>query len=221
MLIPDFSREEKLFNKGYRNIAGIDEAGRGPLAGPVVAAAVVFSSVSKAEKLLKLGVKDSKMLSGKKRDYLYGKILEQSEDWASSAIYENVIDEINILQATKLAMKEAVNLLKIKPDFLLIDGQFTLEGFPISQIAIPKGDKLAVSVSAASIIAKVTRDRILDELDEQFPEYGFAKNKGYGTKDHIFALMKNGPCKAHRKTFNPVGKILEGFNKKNLQNKRV
>ncbi len=147
------------------------------------------------------------MLSAKKRSYLYEKIIEQCDDWAVSIISEEIIDEINILQATKLAMVKAVESLKIKPDFLLIDGNFTLESFPVSQLAIPKADQNVFSVSAASVLAKVTRDRILVEFDGQYPEYGFAKHKGYGTKEHMDALNKKGPCKIHRKSFSPVGKL--------------
>ncbi len=207
MIVPDFSREEKLHKKGYKNIAGIDEVGRGPLAGPVVAAAVVFSGGPSINELIRIGIRDSKMLSSKKRSYLYEKIIEQCDDWAVSIISEEIIDEINILQATKLAMVKAVESLKIKPDFLLIDGNFTLESFPVSQLAIPKADQNVFSVSAASVLAKVTRDRILVEFDGQYPEYGFAKHKGYGTKEHMDALNKKGPCKIHRKSFSPVGKL--------------
>jgi len=206
MIIPDIAREEKLFQKGYRNIAGIDEAGRGPLAGPVVAAAVVFANSSAMKELVKIGIRDSKTLPFKKREYLYDIIVEECEDWSVSSVSEDVIDQINILQATKLAMKNAVNGLKLKPDFLLIDGNFTLENYPVSQLAIPKGDRTVFSVSAASIIAKVTRDRILIGLDKEYPEYGFAQHKGYGTKMHVDRLMKKGPCKLHRKTFSPVDK---------------
>lgn len=211
MIIPDFSREEKLFKKGYRNIAGIDEAGRGPLAGPVVAAAVVFSGGTNINELIRIGMRDSKMLSAKKRIYLYEKIVEGCDDWAVSIISEEIIDEINILQATKLAMIRAVESLKIKPDFLLIDGNFTLDDFPASQLAIPKGDQNVFSVSAASVLAKVTRDRILVDLDIQYPDYGFAKHKGYGTKEHMDALCRKGPCKIHRKSFSPVDRLISKF----------
>ncbi len=211
MIIPDFSREEKLFKKGYRNIAGIDEVGRGPLAGPVVAAAVVFSGGTNINELIRIGMRDSKMLSAKKRIYLYEKIVEECDDWAVSIISEEIIDEINILQATKLAMIRAVESLKIKPDFLLIDGNFTLDDFPASQLAIPKGDQNVFSVSAASVLAKVTRDRILVDLDIQYPDYGFAKHKGYGTKEHMDALCRKGPCKIHRKSFSPVDRLISKF----------
>lgn len=211
MTIPDFSNEEKLFKKGYKKIAGIDEAGRGPLAGPVVAAAVVFSQGIKAGDLVKMGVRDSKLLTAKKRDYLYEKIIEQSSDWAVSIISEDVIDEINILRASLLAMRKAVESLKIKPDFLLIDGRFTIDNFPVSQMAVPKADQMIFSVSAASVIAKVTRDRLLIELDQKYPGYGFAKHKGYGTREHMEAIKKIGPCRIHRKSFSPIGEMIKKF----------
>ncbi|MCK4919106.1 MAG: ribonuclease HII [Candidatus Pacebacteria bacterium] len=208
MIIPDFSREEKLFQKGYRHIAGIDEAGRGPLAGPVVAAAVVFSDTKIFKKLTDKGIRDSKTISEKKREYFYELIIENSLDWSAGIVSEKTIDEINILEATKLAMKRAVEKLDNKPDFLLIDGMNVLDSFPASQLAIPKADQTVFSVSAASIIAKVTRDRILLNFDKEYPGYGFAKHKGYGTKFHMEMLGKKGPCKIHRKSFSPIEKLL-------------
>jgi ribonuclease HII len=207
MIIPDFSREEKLTKKGYKHIAGVDEAGRGPLAGPVVAAAVVFSNCKTIKELIKKGVRDSKALSSKKREYFYDLIIEQCCDWAAYDVSEEIIDKINILQATKLAMKKALEKLKKTPDFVLIDGINTIDDFPASQIAIPKADQFVFSVSAASIIAKVTRDRILLDLDKVYPEYGFAMHKGYGTKFHMEMIKKLGPCKIHRKSFMPILKI--------------
>jgi ribonuclease HII len=212
MIVPDFSREEKLFKKGYENIAGVDEVGRGPLAGPVVAAAIIFSKNKSLSKLLEIGIRDSKLLSSKKREYLYELILEKCYDWSTGIVSEETIDEINILEASMLAMKKAVEKLKTKPDFLLIDGNHTIKNYPASQIAIPKADQFVFSVSAASIIAKVTRDRILIDLDEKYPNYGFAQHKGYGTKLHMEILEKVGPCKIHRKSFSPVKKLLSGFN---------
>lgn len=209
MIIPDFSREEKLFRRGYKQIAGIDEVGRGPLAGPVVAAAVVFSHTAKTADLVKMGVRDSKLLTSKKRDYLYEKIIENCSDWSVSVITEDIIDEINILQATLLAMRKAVESLKVRPDFLLIDGNFTIDDYPVSQLAVPKADQHIFSVSAASVVAKVTRDRILVDMDEKYPEYGFAKHKGYGTREHMEALKKHGPCIIHRKSFAPIDEILK------------
>jgi len=211
MITPDFSREEKLFKKGYKTIAGMDEAGRGPLAGPVIAAAVVFSKSETFKELIKIGARDSKTLSFKKREYLYDAIIERCRDWAVGSVSEETIDEINILRATMLAMRQAIEKLNVKPDFLLIDGIYTIEDYPVSQMAIPKADKFVLSVSAASIIAKVTRDRILINLDKEYPGYGFACHKGYGTKYHIEMLKKNGPCKIHRKSFRPISKFISSL----------
>lgn len=210
MIIPDFSREEKLFKRGYKIIAGIDEAGRGPLAGPVVAAAVVFSNDQAIIKeLIDLGVRDSKTLSFKKKEFLYDLIIKNCNGWSVGIISEEVIDEINILRASLLAMRTAAERLEIEPDFLLIDGNQTIENYPADQTAIPKADQNVFSVSAASVIAKVTRDRILIDLDKKYPAYGFRQHKGYGTKLHLEALAKNGPCEIHRKSFAPVKKQLK------------
>jgi len=212
MIIPDFSREEKLFRKGYENVAGIDEAGRGPLAGPVVAAAIIFSKSKLLNRLLEIGIRDSKLLSPKKRDYLYALILEKCHAWSIGIVSEETIDKINILEASMLAMRKAVEKLKVKPDFLLIDGNHTIENYPVSQIAIPRADQYVFSVSAASILAKVTRDKILIDLDKKYPAYGFAQHKGYGTKFHLEMLKKIGPCEIHRKSFSPIKKLFSKFN---------
>ncbi|MBW6440822.1 ribonuclease HII [Patescibacteria group bacterium] len=204
MIIPDFYREEKLFQRGYKYIAGVDEAGRGPLAGPVVAAAVVFHDLKCIDNLIKKGIRDSKTISEKKREYFYEMIVKHSEDWGIGVVSERTIDQINILEATKLAMRNAVENLKIMPDFILVDGINTVENFPASQMAIPKADQYVFSVSAASIVAKVTRDTILHKLDCQYPGYGFAKHKGYGTKLHLDMIREKGPCKIHRKSFMPI-----------------
>ena len=208
MIIPDFSREDELFRKGYRNIAGIDEAGRGPLAGPVVAAAVIFSgNKTIIKKLLESGIRDSKTLTFKKKEFLYGAIIENCKDWSVGIIAEGVIDRINILEASLFAMRTAVEKLHIEPDFLLVDGNHTIENYPADQIAVPNADQNIFSVSAASIIAKVTRDRILIDLDKEYPGYGFAQHKGYGTKLHLEMLAKMGPCKIHRRSFAPIKKL--------------
>ena len=212
MITPDFSREENLFRRGYENIAGIDEAGRGPLAGPVVAAAIIFSKNKLLNKLLEIGIRDSKLLSPKKREYLYELILEKCHAWSIGIVSEKIIDEINILEASRLAMRKAVEKLEVKPDFLLIDGNHTIENYPVSQIAIPRADQYVFSVSAASILAKVTRDKMLIDFDEEYPEYGFAQHKGYGTKSHMEMLSKIGPCKIHRRSFGPIKKLLSKFN---------
>ena len=209
MIIPDFSREDKLFEKGYGDIAGIDEAGRGPLAGPVVAAAVIFDNDKITIKgLIESGVRDSKTLTFKKKEFLYGAIIENCKDWSVGIVAEEVIDEINILEASLLAMRTAVERLDVKPDFLLIDGNHTIENYPADQTAIPSADQNIFSVSAASIVAKVTRDRILINLDKKYPGYGFARHKGYGTKLHLEMLAKMGPCEIHRRSFAPVKKLL-------------
>ena len=216
MIIPDFSREDKLFKKGYKNIAGIDEVGRGPLAGPVVAAAVVFSSnKTTIKKLLESGVRDSKTLTFKKKEFLYDAIIENCNDWSVGIVSERIIDKINILEASLLAMRSAVEKLNVKPDFLLVDGNQTIRNYPADQAAIPSADQNIFSVSAASIIAKVTRDRMLVDLDKKYPEYGFAQHKGYGTKLHLEMLARIGPCEIHRRSFAPVKKTISTFIKNN------
>ncbi|MDD4410017.1 MAG: ribonuclease HII [Candidatus Pacebacteria bacterium] len=197
---------EKLLNqKGFRNVAGIDEAGRGPLAGPVVASAVIITDWDMDKEIL-TGAKDSKKLSEKKRDYLFGMIMESScIEWGLGIVDEKMIDKINIFEATKSAMIEAVDDLskKIVPDFLIIDGNATIN-YDVRQKAVIKGDDKIFSCSIASIIAKVSRDRMMYEYAKTYPQYGFEKHKGYGTKFHIDAIRNFGPCPIHRRTFNPV-----------------
>jgi len=197
---------EKLLNqKGFKSVAGIDEAGRGPLSGPVVASAVSIIDWNMDEEIL-IGVKDSKKLSEKKRDYLYGMIVESPYiKWGLGIIDEKLIDKVNIFEATKLAMIEAVNDLskKIVPDFLIIDGNATID-YDVRQKAVIKGDDKIFSCSLASIIAKVSRDKMMYEYAKMYPQYGFEKHKGYGTKTHIDAIRNFGPCPIHRRTFNPV-----------------
>ena len=176
-------------------ICGIDEAGRGPLAGPVVAGAVILP---KDEQILY--VNDSKKLSEKKRELLYDEIMERALAVGVGIVGPERIDEINILQATYEAMRLAVGQLEMRPDILLNDA-VTIPGIDIQQVPIVKGDAKSVSIAAASIIAKVTRDRLMREYDQVFPEYGFASNKGYGTKSHIEALKALGPTPIHRRTF--------------------
>ncbi|MFA6308131.1 MAG: ribonuclease HII [Clostridia bacterium] len=188
-----FEREAR--EMGFANIAGIDEVGRGPLAGPVVTACVILP-----EDINILGIDDSKKLSAKKRERLFDEIQESAISIAIGIIDEKVIDEINILNATKTAMKSAVAKMSKTPDILLIDA-VKLEDLEIKQISIEKGDTLSVSIAAASIIAKVTRDRMMDEMDSIYPEYGFIRNKGYGTKEHIEAIKMYGLCPIHRISF--------------------
>ncbi len=213
--------EQDTQNKGYKVIAGIDEAGRGPLAGPVVSAAVILP-----EGFTCPGVTDSKKLSEKKREALFPEIRRQALAVGIGMADHKEIDRINILQASLLSMKRAVqdlavgansldpnssdtNSLKsgfLLPDFLLIDGKFTID-MDLPQLAIVKGDSRSISIAAASIIAKVTRDRLMAKLHKTYPQYNFIRHKGYPTKAHRQAIIEHGPCPVHRKTFNGV--ILE------------
>lgn len=188
--------ETELYNNGINFIAGIDEVGRGPLVGPVVTAAVILPKDFYDER-----INDSKKLTEKKRELLYDVIMENAISVGIGISSEDVIDEINILNATKRAMLEAVNNLSVKPEHLLIDAVKLNTDIP--QTSIIKGDAKSESIAAASIIAKVTRDRMMVELDKIHPEYDFKHNKGYGTKKHIEAIRKYGIIKEHRKTFAP------------------
>ncbi|MGN0108406.1 MAG: ribonuclease HII [Hominilimicola sp.] len=181
--------------KGYINIAGVDEAGRGPLAGPVYAAAVILPP----DAIIK-GINDSKKLSEKRREELFDEITEKAVAYNICSIDEKRIDEINILNATYEAMNGAVNGLKIQPDFVLIDGN-RIGGMTLPHETVVKGDAKSISIAAASILAKVSRDRFICEMAEKYPEYGFEKHKGYGTKAHNEAILKYGPCEIHRRTF--------------------
>ena len=194
--------ETKASHQGFNNIAGIDEAGRGPLAGPVVAAAVILLSKINIPEL-----NDSKKLSPKKREELFPKIQEMSVAYSVTVIDQGVIDEINILQATRLAMKKAVETLKITPGLLLIDGNQKIDS-NLNQWAIVKGDSRSLSIAAASVLAKVTRDRIMDDYHKLYPQYGFDRHKGYGTKLHRNQIQEYGPCPVHRKTFKGVSEYI-------------
>jgi len=187
--------ENELYLQGCLYVGGSDEVGRGPLAGPVVCAAVIMPKDSAI-----IGIDDSKKLSEKKREQLFQEILKTAIDYNIEFVYENEIDELNILNATKLCMAKAINGLKVKPDVMLIDA---LDGLDINCKSKPiiKGDSLSYSIGAASILAKVTRDRYMVELDKKYPGYGFAQNKGYGTKLHMDMLRQIGPCEIHRKSF--------------------
>ena len=189
------SYENALWNEGKLYIAGVDEVGRGPLAGPVVTAAVILPKDFSV-----LGVDDSKKLSPKKRDELFDLIMENAIAVSIGRREPDVIDEINILQATKAAMLDAIYGLSVRPDHVLIDA-VKLDKLEIPQTSIIKGDAKSVSIAAASIIAKVTRDREMVEMDSVYPGYGFASNKGYGTKLHYEGLAKLGPCPIHRRSF--------------------
>ena len=187
--------ENSLYSDEIRLIAGVDEAGRGPLAGPVCAAAVILP------KNLEIpGLNDSKKLTEKKRDELYDIIIDKAEAYCIAMASEQEIDEINILQATFLAMRRALDGLAIRPDLALIDGNRETDfGLPVKTVV--KGDSLSANIAAASILAKVTRDRLMEEYDKQYPEYGFAVHKGYGTKRHYAALDEHGQSPIHRKSF--------------------
>ncbi len=186
--------ERELLARGAKLIGGMDEAGRGPLAGPVVAAAVVMPLDDVIE-----GVDDSKKLTEKKRERLFDEIIKKALAYKIVAVDEKVIDEINILNATKKAMTECVSGLSVRPDVVLVDAVKLSLDVPTK--AIIKGDALSYSIGAASILAKVYRDRLMQEYDAIYPWYGFAQNKGYGTKDHIDALKSVGPSPIHRRTF--------------------
>jgi len=204
----DLKTEQKYFSHNYENVAAVDEVGRGPLAGPVVAACVVLQSGFVIPRELE-GVKDSKKVSEKKREELYENITSLLPDVGVGICNHRIIDRVNILQATFLAMEKAVNELKNKPKIVLVDGKFTIPILSIQQKAIIKGDSFVFSIAAASIVAKVVRDRLMRKVHNKYPEYGFKKHKGYGTKIHLEALKKFGPCPIHRKSFSPV-KVLLG-----------
>ncbi len=194
--------EYELYDKGITLIAGMDEVGRGPLYGPVVAAAVILPPKYKIE-----GLTDSKKLTPRKRDLFYDIIREQALAIGIGIIGPERIDEINIYQATKEAMYEAISNLKIKPEHILIDAM-KLEKLDIPSTSIIKGDLKSHSIAAASVIAKVTRDRMMDKISEKYPQYGFEKHKGYPTKKHVEAVLKYGVLEGHRKTFEPIKSII-------------
>ncbi len=188
--------ELELYNQNIEYICGIDEAGRGPLAGPVVVGAVIMPKDSMIE-----GVNDSKKVSEKKREKLYEEITNTAIAWGVGIVDQNKIDEVNILEATKLAVTEAIQSLDVKPNIILVDALTNINTCGIPYKSIIKGDSKEYSIAAASIIAKVTRDRIMREFDSVYPQYGFIKHKGYGTAAHIAAIKEYGPCMLHRKTF--------------------
>jgi len=205
--MPDFFIEEELIQKGYKYIAGIDEAGRGPLAGPVVAAAVILPRDYNSDIL-----NDSKKISPKVREKLYEELTDPLSRvaWGYSVISPEIIDEINILNATHRAMSESVLNLETEPSFAIIDGN-PVKGFPYPYQAVVKGDEKCLSIAAASIIAKVERDRLMLKYAEKYPEYGFERHKGYGTKLHLNALKEFGASPIHRQSFAPV-RAAQGLN---------
>ena len=196
------THETALYERGYHSIAGVDEAGRGPLAGPVVAAAVILH-----RDILIPGINDSKKLSESRREFLYEEIRQKAAGYGIGIVSREIIDQINILRASLEAMKIAVCKLPTEPDFVLVDGNYRPD-IDLSMKALPHGDSLSMSIAAASIMAKVTRDRIMRKLDRMYPHYGFARNKGYPTSEHLTALDKFGPCEIHRRSFRPVSERL-------------
>lgn len=190
-----------------KKIAGTDEAGRGPLVGSVVAAAVILDPNNPIE-----GLNDSKKLTEKKREKLFIEIKEKALAWAIAESSAQEIDELNILQASLLAMRRAVEQLSIQPDHVLVDGNKEPKGLLMSCEAVVGGDAIHAEISAASILAKVTRDHEMVELDKQYPQYGFAKHKGYPTKAHFEAIAEHGVIAEHRRSFGPVRKVLELMN---------
>ena len=231
MRYPNFKEERKLWRKGYKRILGLDEAGRGALIGPVTAAAVLVNAkcqVPNAKlkfKIQNLEVRDSKKLTPKRREEIYKILVNHPNiEWAVSSVSSKVIDKINILEATKLAMKRAIKKLKSKIqnpkskiNYLILDGKMSLN-LNIAQKSIVKADEKVFSCAAASIIAKVTRDRIMKRLDKKYLQYGLGKHKGYSTKYHIKMLKKYGPLTIHRRTFAPVRRLAKinfiGYSKK-------
>ncbi len=193
--MPDYSIEKEYKEKGYKVICGVDEAGRGPLCGPVFAAACILPEDAVIE-----GLNDSKKLTEKKREKLFDIICETATAYSVASASVEEIDEMNILEADLLAMRRAIDGLSVKPDFALIDGNIN-RGFQIDSAPVIKGDSKSMSIAAASVLAKVSRDRACIELDAEYPEYKIAKNKGYGTKAHMAALYEYGPAPIHRKQF--------------------
>ncbi len=190
--------ERAAWRSGLKQVAGVDEAGRGPLAGPVVAAAVILD----ADRRIK-GLDDSKRLSPARREYLFEEILERARAVSTSIVDSQTIDRVNILEATRRAMYEALGKLSLRPDLVLIDA-LPLPALACPQKPLVRGDSRSASIAAASIVAKVTRDRLMLEADTRFPEYGFGRHKGYPTPEHLAALEKHGPCPIHRRTFHGV-----------------
>lgn len=200
-----YAYEQRLLDAGFRYIAGVDEVGRGPLAGPVVACAVILKPG------VSLLVDDSKKLTKAKRKKLIPIIKENSLSISISFVSHDEIDRINILRASREAMIKAIQTLKISPDYILVDGMDLKEFIEIPSLGIIKGDQLSMSIAAASIIAKETRDDYMELMDAYYPMYGFKNHMGYPTKEHIEAIKKYGICNIHRKTFNPIKKMIENL----------
>ena len=197
-LDPDDAFECEAWTRGFRRVAGVDEAGRGPLAGPVVAAAVVLPRRCRLD-----GLRDSILLSERQREHVYAQLLTAAVDIGVGVVDAGVIDALNILEATRLAMVQAVRHLTPCPDYLLLDA-VVLPGMAVEQRAVIKGDRLCRSIAAASIVAKVLRDRLMVRAHVRYPQYGFLAHKGYGTAEHLRQLQRYGPCDLHRRSFAPV-----------------
>jgi ribonuclease HII len=202
----DLNYEQKIFKLGYKTVAGVDEAGRGPLAGPVVAACVVIDNNFSIKKDIFSTLTDSKKLSAKEREKLFKIIKEEALAVEIGVVSSQEIDKINILQASFLAMKKALNNLKKTADYVLVDGKFKIPLLNIDQSAIIQGDNKVFSIAAASIIAKVSRDWLMTEYDKKYPQYNFKQHKGYGTKLHYLKIKEHGPCPIHRLSFSPFKK---------------
>ena len=194
--MPDFELEKNAVKNGYKYVCGVDEAGRGPLAGPVCAAAVILPEDCDIE-----GLNDSKKLSEKKREYLFDIIKEKALSYCIAFGSVEEIEEFNILEATFIAMNRSIDGLSIKPDFALIDGNRVPKNIKVPCETVIKGDAKSASIAAASVLAKVTRDRLLLEYDSEYPQYNFKKHKGYGTKEHTDLILEYGPCPIHRPSF--------------------
>ncbi len=216
---PNFKLEYEIFSAGYRYLAGIDEVGYGSLAGPVCVGCVVFENKN-LSKWLKIGIKDSKKLSASKREKLFKWIIDNVLDWSVAFVSARVIDEINIKEATMLAAKNALKMLEVKPDFILIDGVNRIKYLRIPQKTIIKGDEKSITIASSSIVAKVLRDCLMLKIQRHYKNYGFARNKGYGTKFHLQALNKYGKLSLHRHSFCKFlyeKGSLEGANLKNIK----
>jgi len=199
---PDEAFEDEAWGRGFRRVAGVDEAGRGPLAGPVVAAAVVLPRRCRLD-----GIRDSKLLSERQREQVYAQLLTVAVDIGVGVVDAGAIDALNILEATRLAMAQAVRHLVPCPDYLLLDAM-RLPGVASEQRAVIKGDRVCRSIAAASIVAKVLRDRLMVRAHRHYPQYGFLAHKGYGTAEHLRQLQRHGPCALHRRSFAPVREVV-------------
>lgn len=209
---PGLVHEAQCLEKGFHHIAGLDEAGRGAWAGPVTAGAVILPLENQGLQPILKDVRDSKLLSARQREALFDIVMETALAAAVGIASPREVEEYNVVGATRLAMRRAIETLALQPDFLLIDGRtLRLKHVNIHQLSMSRGEQESLSIAAASILAKVTRDRLMVEADAQFPLYGFARHKGYGTDAHRTALAAHGPCDIHRRTFEPVMQRLSGM----------